>query len=107
VTEYLDRDDVLTAGAAALGRVPTVRDYGLLDAAVARSQATVVGVDAYPDNFTKAGRRRGHSCTSTGDFDVDDAEVFMNDVATRATWALTPSPPGCRATRRPALKPDQ
>jgi death-on-curing protein len=108
VTEYLDRDDVLAAGAAALGCVPTVSDYGLLDAAVARPQATVFGVDAYPDNFTKAAAllqslARNHALVDgnkrtawaaawtflhingipLGDFDVDDAEVFMNDVATR------------------------
>jgi death on curing protein len=108
VTEYLDRDDVLTAGAAAVGGVPTVSDYGLLDAAVARPRATVFGVDAYADNFTKAAallqslaRNRavvdGNKRTAwaaawtflhingipLGDFDVYDAEVFINDVATR------------------------
>jgi Fic/DOC family len=54
VTGYLDRDDVLTAGAAAVGHALTVGDYGLLDAAVARAQATAFGVDAYPDDFAKA-----------------------------------------------------
>jgi death on curing protein len=113
VTEYLDREDMLTAGAAAIGDVPTVSDYGLLDAAVARPQATVVGVDAYPDNFTKAAallqslaRNRalvdGNKRTAwaaawtflyingiqLGDFDVDDAEVFMNDVATRGDLGI-------------------
>jgi death-on-curing protein len=108
VTEYLDRDDVLTAGAAALGGVPTVNDYGLLDAAVARPQATVFGVDAYPDNLAKAAallqslassravvdgnKRTAWAAAWTflhingiplGAFDVDDVEVFMNDVATR------------------------
>jgi hypothetical protein len=54
VTEFLDRDDVLIAGAAAVGNLLQVRDYGLLDAAIARPKATVFGLDAYPDDFTKA-----------------------------------------------------
>ena len=54
MTEYLDREDVLTAGTAAVGQDLKVADYGLLDAAVARPQATVYGLDAYPDLFTKA-----------------------------------------------------
>lgn len=113
MTEYLDRDDVLTAGAAAVGSVPVVGDYGLLDAAVARPQATVFGVDAYPDNFTKAAAllqslARNHAFVDgnkrtawaaawtflhingiqLGDFDVDDAEVFMNDAATRGDLGI-------------------
>ena len=46
MTEYLDREDVLVAGAAAVGIEVRVADYGLLDAAVARPQATAFGVDA-------------------------------------------------------------
>ena len=37
-----------------LGRDYLVRDYGLLEAAVARPQATVFGKDAYPDLDAKA-----------------------------------------------------
>ncbi|MCU1528431.1 MAG: death-on-curing protein [Frondihabitans sp.] len=51
---FLDRDDVLTAGAAAFGAPVSVRDFGLLDAAVARPQSSVFGLDAYPDLWTKA-----------------------------------------------------
>ena len=108
MTEYLDRDDVLTAGTVAVGRVLKVRDYGLLDAAVARPRASAFGLDAYPDDFTKAAAllqslARGHALVDgnkrtawaaawtflhingveLGDFDVDDAERFMNDVASR------------------------
>lgn len=54
MTEYFDRDDVLTAGSAAVGQVVQVGDYGLLDAAVARPRTTAFGLDAYPDDFTKA-----------------------------------------------------
>lgn len=109
MTEYLDRDDVLTAGAAAVGQDPKVADYGLLDAAVARPQATVYGVDAYADLFTKAAAllqslARDHALVDgnkrtawaaawtllfingtelDANYDVDDAEALMNSVATQ------------------------
>lgn len=51
---YLDRDDILTVAADAIGSVPAVREYGLLDAAIARPQSTVFGLDAYPGVFEKA-----------------------------------------------------
>lgn len=108
MTEYLDREDVLVAGAAAVGIEVRVADYGLLDAAVARPQATAFGVDAYPDLLTKAAAllqslARNHALVDGNkrtawaaawtflyingthldqNFDVDDAEVFMNAVAT-------------------------
>jgi death on curing protein len=107
VTEFLDRDDVLTAGSAAIGQVVQVSDYGLLDAAVARPHTTVFGLDAYPDNFAKAAAllqslARNHALVdgnkrtawaaawvflyingvALGDFDVDDAEEFVTEVAT-------------------------
>jgi death on curing protein len=106
VTDYLDRDDILTAGAAAVGTVLEVSDYGLLDAAVARPRATVFGVDAYPDLYTKAAAllqsiARNHALVDGNkrtawaaawtflyingieleEFDVDDAEGLMNHVA--------------------------
>lgn len=109
MTEYLDRDDVLTAGSIAFGGELKVRDYGLLDAAVARPQATVFGVDAYPQVWDKAAAllqslARNHAQVDGNkrtawaaawtflhlngselaqDFDVDRAEELMNDVATR------------------------
>lgn len=108
MTEYLDRDDVLTAGSIAFGAELKVRDYGLLDAAVARPQATVFGVDAYPEFWDKAAallqllaRNRalvdGNKRTAWAaawvflhingtelreDFDVDRTEDLMNEVAT-------------------------
>ncbi len=107
--EYLDREDVLTAGSIAFGAEVKVRDYGLLDAAVARPQATVFGVDAYPDIWDKAAAllqslARNHALVDGNkrtawaaawtflhingfelapDFDVDRAENLMNEVATR------------------------
>ena len=107
--EYLDREDVLTAGSIAFGSELKVRDYGLLDAAVARPQATVFGVDAYPDVWDKAAAllqslARNHALVDGNkrtawasawtflhingdelapDFDVDRAEELMNTVATQ------------------------
>lgn len=109
MTEYLDRDDVLTAGSIAFGGELKVRDYGLLDAAVVRPQATVFGVDAYPQVWDKAAGllqslARNHALVDGNkrtawaaawtflhingfelahDFDVDRAEELINDVATR------------------------
>ena len=107
--EYLDRDDVLTAGSIAFGSELKVRDYGLLDAAVARPQASVFGVDAYPEVWDKAAASlqslaRNHALIDgnkrtawasawtflhingnelSPEFDVDQAEQFMNTVATQ------------------------
>ena len=107
MTEFLDRDDVLVAGAYAVGHACEVGDYGLLDAAVARPPATAFGVDAYPDLYAKAAAMlqslgRNHALVDGNNriawasawtflhingvelspkFDVDAAEVFMNDVA--------------------------
>ncbi|MGU3499475.1 type II toxin-antitoxin system death-on-curing family toxin [Mycobacterium sp. C31M] len=108
MTEYLDREDVLTAGSIAFGAELAVRDYGLLDAAGARPQATVFGVDAYPQLWDKAAAllqslARNHALVDGNkrtawaaawtflfingvelapDFDVDRAEDLMNEVAT-------------------------
>jgi len=54
VTEHLDLDDLLAAAEAALGRPPEVRDIGILEAAVARTRASVYGEDAYQDLDAKA-----------------------------------------------------
>lgn len=108
MTVFLDRDDVLVAAAAALGDVPAVGDYGLLDSAIARPTTTVFGLDAYPTLLTKAaalmqslarnhafvdGNKRtawaaawtfltvnGISLAPT--YDIDAAELLVLDVAT-------------------------
>ncbi len=54
MTELLDLDDLLVAAEAALGRPPEVRDIGILEAAVARTRASVYGEDAYRDLDAKA-----------------------------------------------------
>ncbi|MDN5758094.1 MAG: Fic family protein [Tomitella sp.] len=108
MTEYLDREDVLYAGSAAVGHILDVADHGLIDAAVARPRATVFGVDAYPDDWRKAAALlqslvRNHALIDGNKrtswaaawtflhindhpldpgFDVDAAEVFMNAAAT-------------------------
>ena len=46
--DYLELDDLLVAANAFLGHRPEVRDYGLLESALARPQASVFGEDAYP-----------------------------------------------------------
>jgi death-on-curing protein len=51
---YLTLAELLFVAERTLGRDYAVRDYGLLEAAVARSRATVFGKDAYPDIDTKA-----------------------------------------------------
>ena len=52
--DYLTLDDVLAAAEAHLGHPADVGDYGLLESAVARPQATVFGEDAYPTIHEKA-----------------------------------------------------
>ena len=54
MTEYLDLDDLLAAAEAAVGGPAEVRDVGLLQAVVARPQATAFGEDAYLDLDSKA-----------------------------------------------------
>jgi len=52
--EYLELDDLLAAASAYLGHPPQVRDYGLLESALARPRASVFGQDAYPTIHEKA-----------------------------------------------------
>ena len=54
MTEYLTLDDVLAAAEAHLGHPAEVGDYGLLESAIARPQATVFGEDAYSTLHEKA-----------------------------------------------------
>ncbi|MDT6983911.1 type II toxin-antitoxin system death-on-curing family toxin [Streptomyces lusitanus] len=84
----------------------TVRDYGLLDSALARPQSSVFGQDAYPDVWQKAAAlmeslARNHALVDGNkrlawygtwvflhmnghpldpEFDVDEAERFVLDV---------------------------
>ncbi|MEV7445264.1 Fic family protein [Streptomyces sp. NPDC091204] len=104
MTHYLTLPEVLNL-AERLG-TSEVRDYGLLDSALARPQSSVFGQDAYPDIWGKAaalmeslarnyglvdGNKRiawyatwvflhmnGHPLDAG--FDVDEAERFVLDV---------------------------
>jgi death on curing protein len=51
---YLTLPDQLHVAGRTLGTGYAVRDYGLLEAALARPQATAFGKDAYPDLDAKA-----------------------------------------------------
>jgi death-on-curing protein len=54
VTRYLTVEQALRIARAAVGGPVEVRDIGLLESAVHRPRAGVLGQDAYPDLFTKA-----------------------------------------------------
>lgn len=105
---YLDLEDLLVVAGHAVGGAPQVRDYGLLESALARPRSSVFGQDAYPDVWSKAaalleslgrnhalvdGNKRlawtaawtflevnGHPLAEG--FDVDDAEQFMHAAVT-------------------------
>jgi death-on-curing protein len=51
---FLDLDSLLHIAARVLGTDPVVRDYGLLESALARPQASAFGEDAYPSIHEKA-----------------------------------------------------
>ena len=51
---YLTLPELLHVAERVLGPEVAVRDYGLLEAALARPQATAFGQDAYPSLDTKA-----------------------------------------------------
>lgn len=51
---YLTLPELLHVAERALDAEPAVRDYGLLEAVLARPQATAFGSDAYPDLDAKA-----------------------------------------------------
>ena len=53
-TTHLTVNDVLAAGAVAIGAPPAVRDLGLLDSAAAQTYASAFGADAYPNVYHKA-----------------------------------------------------
>ena len=51
---FLDLDDLLYIATRTLGAEPEVRDHGLLEASLARPQATAFGEDAYVGIHEKA-----------------------------------------------------
>lgn len=51
---YLDLGSLIHVAARTLGAEPEVRDYGLLESALARPRASAFGEEAYPDRCAKA-----------------------------------------------------
>jgi death-on-curing protein len=51
---FLDLESLLHVASRTLGGDPAVRDYGLLESALARPQASAFGEAAYPDIHQKA-----------------------------------------------------
>ena len=51
---FLDLDDLLHVAERTLGAAPQIRDVGLLQSALARPQASIVGDDAYASIHAKA-----------------------------------------------------
>jgi death on curing protein len=51
---FLDLESLLHVATRTLGADPVVRDYGLLESALARPQASAFGEDAYPGAHAKA-----------------------------------------------------
>ncbi len=54
MTRYLTVEQALRIARLAVGGPVEVRDVGLLESAIHRPRASVLGQDAYPDLFTKA-----------------------------------------------------
>jgi death on curing protein len=54
MTDHLDLEDLLEIAREAVGKDVAVRDYGLLESALARPRASVFGQDAYPPLHLKA-----------------------------------------------------
>ena len=52
--EYLDLEDLLEVARYAVGEDVAIRDFGLLESALARPRASVFGQDAYPELHLKA-----------------------------------------------------
>ena len=51
---FLKLEELLHVAQRTLGAPPTIRDHGLLEAALARPQASAFGADAYPTIHDKA-----------------------------------------------------
>lgn len=85
MTEYLNLDDVLAAAEAHLGHPAEVGDYGLLESAIARPQASVFGEDAYPGIHEKAAALLQSLATNYALVDGNKRTAF---VATALFYAL-------------------
>jgi death-on-curing protein len=79
VTRYLTLDDLLRFAENALGEEPVVRDFGLLESALARPAAAVFGRDAYPSLAAKAAALLHSLCRNHALIDGNE----------RLAWAAT------------------
>lgn len=91
VTEYLTLESLLQVAAVAVDGDVEVRDYGLLESALARPRATVFGADAYPRLCDKAAALL-HSLV--GNHALVDGNKRLGWLATEAFlwingWAVT------------------
>jgi death on curing protein len=86
VTDYLDLADFLRLMERTIGASDeNVRDFGLLESALARPRATVFGVDAYPTLPGKAAALLASVC---GNHSLIDGNKRMGWIAVRAFCAL-------------------
>lgn len=83
--EYLELDDLLVAASAYLGHPADVRDYGLLESALARPRASVFGADAYPTIHEKAAALLDSLVNNHG---LVDGNKRLGWVATRLFYGL-------------------
>lgn len=88
---YLDLDDLLQIAERALGHSPQVRDYGLLESALARPRATAFGEDAYPDIHHKAAALLHSLATSHALIDGDKRLALAAVLAFYGTNGLRPT----------------
>lgn len=90
MSEFLTAEDLLVIAVNAAGAQPLVRDYGLLESAASRPQASVFGADAYPDIWIKAAAL-GHSIMRN--HPLLDGNERLAWVAMRTFLALNDVPP--------------
>ncbi|MDN5917227.1 MAG: Fic family protein [Pseudonocardia sp.] len=90
MTRYLSLADVLRFAEAALGEEPVVRDFGLLEAALARPATTVLGEDAYPTIPLKAAALLLSVC---GNHALVDGNKRLAWAATAVFLVLNDHPP--------------
>ena len=88
---YLTLPELLHIAVRALGGEPEVRDYGLLESALARPRATVFGSDAYPGLDAKAAAllhslARNHALIDGNRRLALAATIAFNGVNGRRLW---------------------
>jgi len=81
VIRYLTLRQLLRVVDRAVAVDAPVRDYGLLESALARPQATVFGQDAYPSIHAKAAALLHSLCTNHGLVDGNKRLAFAAAVA--------------------------